>query len=132
MKSKKPGLAEGAMILSITRGRRAIQSLHKGEPLVAVTSPQKCILCEKCIQVCPARVRRKTREEKRVQARIRTCAGCGRCVKVCPKDAVEILPYSDAIERLVTYRFRNKLAGRLEKGDTIEKLLNESFAEVMG
>ncbi len=100
--------------------------------MVAVTLPEKCISCGKCIEVCPAKVRRKARGERRVEARIRTCAGCGRCVRACPKNAVEIMPYSDAIERLVIHRFRSKLAGLSSKDRAVEKLLKESFAEVIG
>jgi Na+-translocating ferredoxin:NAD+ oxidoreductase RNF subunit RnfB len=125
-------LAEGAIILGMTRGRRAIQSIHKGEPLVAVTSPESCVGCRKCIEVCPARVRGKLGREQGVQAKIKSCAGCRKCEEVCPKEAIEVMPYSDAIVKLVMYRFEKKLEGLPLDNIALTKVLNESFREVMG
>ncbi len=132
MRDEEKELAEGAIILGMTRGRRAIQSIHKGEPLVAVTSPEKCTACGKCIEVCPARVRGKLSREERVQAKIKSCAGCGKCVDVCPNDAIEILPYSDAIMKLVMHRFSKKLEVLSLNNIRLGKVLDESFKEVMG
>ncbi|MFQ5815829.1 MAG: 4Fe-4S dicluster domain-containing protein [Candidatus Hydrothermarchaeaceae archaeon] len=125
-------LAEGVIILSMTRSRRAIQSIHKGEPLVAVTSPERCIACGKCIEVCPARVRGKLGRARKVQAKIKSCAGCGRCVDVCPNDAIEVIPYSDAIIKLVKYRFNKKLEKLSIDDIKLTSVLDETFREIMG
>ncbi len=125
-------LTEGAIILSMTRGRRAIQSIHKGEPLVAVTSADKCVGCGLCIEVCPARVRGQLGKEGKVQAKIKSCAGCGKCENECPKDAIEIIPYSDAILKVVMQRFSKKLEKLSLNTVKLSKALDESFKEVMG
>ena len=46
----------------------------------------KCILCGKCIEVCPFKLR--ILEEGRSSVDPKHCIGCGNCLKVCPEGAI--------------------------------------------
>lgn len=49
---------------------------------------QKCIGCQLCIKVCPARVIEFIPEEKKVKFFITRCCFCAQCTDVCPVDCI--------------------------------------------
>lgn len=48
-----------------------------------------CIVCGRCVAVCPATIFRKTEESTILTQHIGACIVCGHCVAVCPTDAIE-------------------------------------------
>ncbi|MFW6056595.1 MAG: 4Fe-4S binding protein [Chloroflexota bacterium] len=48
----------------------------------------KCIGCQLCIRVCPARVIEFIPEEKKVKFFITRCCFCAQCAEVCPVDCI--------------------------------------------
>jgi len=51
---------------------------------------EKCILCGKCVKVCPSMIFELSKDDKSIQvSNIETCINCGHCLGVCPTGAVE-------------------------------------------
>lgn len=49
---------------------------------------EKCIGCQMCIRVCPARVIEFKPEEKKIRMYVARCTYCAQCVDVCPVNAL--------------------------------------------
>lgn len=49
---------------------------------------EKCIGCQMCIRVCPARVIEFKPEEKKIRMYVARCTYCSQCVDVCPVNAL--------------------------------------------
>ncbi len=49
---------------------------------------EKCIGCQMCIRVCPARVIEFKPEEKKIRMYVARCTYCAQCVDVCPVGAL--------------------------------------------
>lgn len=55
---------------------------------------QKCVGCQKCIEVCPGSLISFT-ENKAFMEYPKDCWGCASCVKECPKQAIEFFLGAD-------------------------------------
>lgn len=50
---------------------------------------EKCILCGKCVKVCPSMIFELSKDNKSIQvSNIDSCINCGHCMGVCPSGAV--------------------------------------------
>lgn len=56
-----------------------------------------CQGCGACLLTCPEHAFRPRGGELHVLAD--RCTGCGECVEVCPVDAIELVPYGEAVGR---------------------------------
>jgi len=65
---------------------------------------EKCIVCARCIQVCPVSAIQMINEEAKIDTKI--CIGCASCIAVCPVAAIDVEweKGADTIqERMVEY-----------------------------
>jgi len=53
---------------------------------------EKCIGCQLCIRVCPAKVIEFLPEEKKIRMHVARCTFCAQCVDACPVDALAASP----------------------------------------
>lgn len=53
---------------------------------------QKCIGCQLCIRVCPAKVIQFLPEVKKIRMHVARCTFCAQCVDACPVDALAVSP----------------------------------------
>ncbi len=52
----------------------------------------KCIGCQLCIRVCPAKVIQFKPEQKKIRMYVARCTFCAQCVDVCPTSALSLSP----------------------------------------
>jgi ferredoxin len=63
------------------------------EGLLMKVDQEKCIGCEKCMEVCVFKGMEMVELENgdnRAHIRDKFCLGCGRCSNICPEDAISI------------------------------------------
>jgi len=53
---------------------------------------EKCIGCQLCIRVCPAKVIQFLPEVKKIRMHVARCTFCAQCVDACPVDALAESP----------------------------------------
>ncbi len=53
---------------------------------------EKCIGCQLCIRVCPAKVIEFLPEAKKIRIHVARCTFCAQCVDACPVNALSITP----------------------------------------
>lgn len=53
---------------------------------------EKCIGCQLCIRVCPAKVIQLKPEEKKIRMHVARCTFCAQCVDACPVGALDVSP----------------------------------------
>ncbi len=53
---------------------------------------EKCIGCQLCIRVCPAKVIEFLPEAKKIRMHVARCTFCAQCVDACPVDALAESP----------------------------------------
>jgi formate hydrogenlyase subunit 6/NADH:ubiquinone oxidoreductase subunit I len=53
---------------------------------------EKCIGCQLCIRVCPAKVIEFLPENKKIRMYVARCTFCAQCVDACPVDALATTP----------------------------------------
>lgn len=75
-----------AMKTTLTYG---IQSMYRAE-YVALTSPDLCNGCQRCMQVCQFGALSYSAGSKKAMIDPRRCYGCGVCRAVCRQDAIRL------------------------------------------
>jgi NAD-dependent dihydropyrimidine dehydrogenase PreA subunit len=60
--------------------------------MIEVVAAERCIGCDKCIEVCPTRVFDRGRDGVPVIARHDSCQTCFQCEAYCPTDALFVSP----------------------------------------
>ncbi|MCP4763066.1 MAG: 4Fe-4S dicluster domain-containing protein [archaeon] len=58
---------------------------------------EKCVLCKKCIDLCPMHVISELEEKKKITLELSRCIGCGVCAFNCAKEALTMVKKFDAI-----------------------------------
>ncbi len=53
---------------------------------------EKCIGCQMCIRVCPAKVIEFLPEVKKIRMHVARCTFCAQCVDACPVNALDVSP----------------------------------------
>jgi NAD-dependent dihydropyrimidine dehydrogenase PreA subunit len=65
--------------------------------MIEVVSETRCILCNKCVQVCPMNVFAAVKDAPPIIARQEDCQTCFMCELYCPADALYVAPDADQI-----------------------------------
>ena len=60
--------------------------------MIELVSEQRCITCNKCVQVCPMNVFEAVEEAPPIIARQADCQTCYMCELYCPTDALYVAP----------------------------------------
>jgi NAD-dependent dihydropyrimidine dehydrogenase PreA subunit len=64
--------------------------------MIELVSEERCILCNKCVQVCPMNVFSAVKGAPPAIARKDDCQTCFMCELYCPVDALFVAPQADA------------------------------------
>ncbi len=72
---------------------------------------ENCILCDKCVRICPMGALwhhyEHSDEEARIMFKENLCIGCGLCAHHCPKDAIRMVKaYNDIPEENIMAMFK--------------------------
>lgn len=65
--------------------------------MIEVVSETRCILCNKCVQVCPMNVFAAVKGAPPVIARQQDCQTCFMCELYCPVDALFVAPDAEHV-----------------------------------
>ena len=65
--------------------------------MIELVSPDKCISCDKCVQVCPTNVFDSGADGLPVIARQDDCQTCFMCEAYCPVDALFVAPHAEPL-----------------------------------
>ena len=99
------------------------------EPEIAVFS-DKCIHCNECLAVCPARAIRLDRHSVSIDRA--ACDGCGKCVSVCNAEALRLLGREMTVAELTAELCKDAIVFRHSRGGVTlsggEPLLQPEFA----
>jgi NAD-dependent dihydropyrimidine dehydrogenase PreA subunit len=63
--------------------------------MIELVSEERCITCNKCVQVCPMNVFDAVEDAPPVIARKQDCQTCFMCELYCPTDALYVAPQVD-------------------------------------
>lgn len=83
-----------SIIRLLERARRGKGAIHPPVPVPAgmrgklVYDRDKCIGCQLCVRVCPARVIEFRSEQKKIRMHVARCTFCSQCVDACPVAAL--------------------------------------------
>lgn len=61
--------------------------------MIEVIDQDRCIACDRCIEVCPTRVFDRGADGIPVMARHDSCQTCFQCEAYCPADALFVAPF---------------------------------------
>jgi NAD-dependent dihydropyrimidine dehydrogenase PreA subunit len=64
--------------------------------MIELVSSSRCIVCNKCVQVCPMNVFSAVKGAPPVIARKEDCQTCFMCELYCPADALYVAPQAEA------------------------------------
>ncbi|MGW1801452.1 4Fe-4S binding protein [Streptomyces sp. NPDC001984] len=65
--------------------------------MIEIVDPDRCIACDRCIEVCPTRVFDRGADGVPVIARQDSCQTCFQCEAYCPTDALFVAPLVTAV-----------------------------------
>ncbi len=65
--------------------------------MIEIVSETRCILCNKCVQVCPMNVFAAVKNAPPVIARQADCQTCFICELYCPTDALYVAPDAERV-----------------------------------
>ncbi|MFB7504342.1 4Fe-4S dicluster domain-containing protein [Streptomyces broussonetiae] len=65
--------------------------------MIEIVEPDRCIACDRCIEVCPTRVFDRGADGAPVIARQDSCQTCFQCEAYCPTDALLVAPLVTAV-----------------------------------
>ncbi|MGU3498447.1 4Fe-4S binding protein [Mycobacterium sp. C31M] len=65
--------------------------------MIEIVATERCIGCDKCIDVCPTRVFDRGADGIPVIARQDSCQTCFQCEAYCPTDALFVAPLLDPV-----------------------------------
>jgi NAD-dependent dihydropyrimidine dehydrogenase PreA subunit len=68
--------------------------------MIEVVSETRCILCNKCVQVCPMNVFTAVKNAPPVIARQDDCQTCFMCELYCPVDALYVTPETEHVPHI--------------------------------
>ncbi len=109
---------------SMATASKVATLLGKGKisvsPEVAYLLPEKCNLCEICIDVCPTKAIQKGKDEVVIDPI--SCVGCGICVPLCPEEAIDLKHNTE-------HQLIAQIQGVSAEGDTSPKII--AFLERM-
>jgi formate hydrogenlyase subunit 6/NADH:ubiquinone oxidoreductase subunit I len=100
-----------------------VPGAYRGVPII---DPEKCILCGRCGQVCPAGAiaLRTSASEKTVRIFVGHCVFCGECAMICPVSAITMTKVWDTA---VTDRLsRDTMSARKVKRRPKSKVIQDS------
>jgi NAD-dependent dihydropyrimidine dehydrogenase PreA subunit len=60
--------------------------------MIEIIDAERCIGCDRCIEVCPTRVFDRGADGVPVLARLTSCQTCFQCEAYCPTDALFVAP----------------------------------------
>jgi NAD-dependent dihydropyrimidine dehydrogenase PreA subunit len=63
--------------------------------MIELVSKERCIVCNKCVQVCPMNVFSAVKGAPPVVARKEDCQTCFMCELYCPADALYVAPQAE-------------------------------------
>jgi NAD-dependent dihydropyrimidine dehydrogenase PreA subunit len=66
--------------------------------VIEVVDADRCIGCDRCVEVCPTRVFDRGADGVPVIARHDTCQTCFQCEAYCPTDALFVAPLTTPVE----------------------------------
>jgi NAD-dependent dihydropyrimidine dehydrogenase PreA subunit len=79
--------------------------------MIEVVDPQRCIGCDRCIEVCPTRVFDRGPDGIPVITRYDDCQTCFQCEAYCPTDALFVAPLATPAAPDSRFRDVTRLAG---------------------
>lgn len=71
--------------------------------MIEVVSETRCILCNKCVQICPMNVFDAVKKAPPVIARQADCQTCYMCELYCPTDALYVAPDAEKSTRVTEH-----------------------------
>ncbi|GGY13356.1 4Fe-4S dicluster domain-containing protein [Streptomyces anandii] len=78
--------------------------------MIEIVDPDRCIACDRCIEVCPMRVFDRGTDGIPVIARQDSCQTCFQCEAYCPTDALFVAPLVTAVAPGSRFRDVTELA----------------------
>lgn len=74
-----------------------IRGKHVVEPLSAIVTPEICVGCGLCTDVCPYKAIELQDKDGQTKAVVTEalCHGCGTCAAACPQHAISQLQFTD-------------------------------------
>ncbi|MFF2198280.1 4Fe-4S binding protein [Streptomyces sp. NPDC058157] len=80
--------------------------------MIELVSAQRCIACDKCVEVCPTDVFERGPDGIPLLARQEDCQTCFQCEANCPVDALFVSPLTRPLPEDPAVRDEDGLAGR--------------------